>query len=274
MVRVRIRLGFSLDIWLSQTRLRIPYFSSTPTFLYFDVHFYTACADVACDRWRITRARECVCVWKSVCKPFIFFEFFRALRKKAEKIGRKEKRRFIFLFPIHEKTRKNKAPVSQARLKLTIVSRGWGMVVWKLHCLSRWRSSHVIVLEKVFLVGERKFYGHVTAKDSQHVTMKDYTIIKSERCYWMTASLYRKYNTFSDRESEQVNFCGVSKPSPSTNYELTHAIPSTFTAIYVQAQTFVRVVSHLKRNVCVWRLSRFNQSDFKDLTVNSTRWKH
>ena len=31
--------------------------------------------------------------------------------------------------------------------------------------------------------------------------MKDYT--KSERCYWMTASLYSKYNTFSDRESEQ-----------------------------------------------------------------------
>ena len=29
------------------------------------------------------------------------------------------------------------------------------------------------------------------------------TLIKSERCYWMTASLYRKYNTFSDCESEQ-----------------------------------------------------------------------
>ena len=29
-----------------------------------------------------------------------------------------------------------------------------------------------------------------------------YTYI-SERSYWMTASLYRKYNTFSDRESEQ-----------------------------------------------------------------------
>ena len=27
----------------------------------------------------------------------------------------------------------------------------------------------------LLLVGERKFYGHVTAKDSQHVTMKDYT---------------------------------------------------------------------------------------------------
>ena len=27
----------------------------------------------------------------------------------------------------------------------------------------------------LLLVGEKKFYGHVTAKDSQHVTMKDYT---------------------------------------------------------------------------------------------------
>ena len=45
------------------------------------------------------------------------------------------------------------------------------------------------------MLGESKFYGHVTAKDSQHVTMKDYT--------WMTTSLYRKYNTFNDRESEQ-----------------------------------------------------------------------
>ena len=29
------------------------------------------------------------------------------------------------------------------------------------------------------------------------------TLIKSERCYWMTASLYKEYNTFSDRESEK-----------------------------------------------------------------------
>ena len=29
------------------------------------------------------------------------------------------------------------------------------------------------------------------------------TLIKSERCYWMPASLYRKYNTSSDRGSEQ-----------------------------------------------------------------------
>ena len=29
------------------------------------------------------------------------------------------------------------------------------------------------------------------------------TLIKSERCYWMFASFYRKYNTFSNRESEQ-----------------------------------------------------------------------
>ena len=27
----------------------------------------------------------------------------------------------------------------------------------------------------LLLIGERNFYGHMTAKDSQHVTMKDYT---------------------------------------------------------------------------------------------------
>ena len=35
------------------------------------------------------------------------------------------------------------------------------------------------------------------------VEMTVTTLIKSERCYRMTASLYRRYNTFSDRESEQ-----------------------------------------------------------------------
>ena len=29
------------------------------------------------------------------------------------------------------------------------------------------------------------------------------TLIKSKHCYWMTASLYKKYNTFSDRENDQ-----------------------------------------------------------------------
>ena len=28
------------------------------------------------------------------------------------------------------------------------------------------------------------------------------TLIKSKRCYWMTASLYRKYNTFSESEQQ------------------------------------------------------------------------
>ena len=46
----------------------------------------------------------------------------------------------------------------------------------------------------LLLVGERKLHGHVT--------MKDYT--NSIRTLLLeTASLYRKYNTFSDRESEQ-----------------------------------------------------------------------
>ena len=49
------------------------------------------------------------------------------------------------------------------------------------------------------------------------------TLVKSERCCWMTASLYRKYNTFSDRESEQqhrkmTGFWWASKPSPFTHY--------------------------------------------------------
>ena len=82
---------------------------------------------------------------------------------------------------------------------------GRGMV-WKLYCLSRWRNSHVIVLywiKCLLLVGERKFYGHMTAKDSHNTWQWRTTLVRSERCYWMTASLYRKYNTFSDRESEQ-----------------------------------------------------------------------
>ena len=29
-------------------------------------------------------------------------------------------------------------------------------MVWKLHCLSRQRNGHVIVLEKVFVIGWRK----------------------------------------------------------------------------------------------------------------------
>ena len=47
----------------------------------------------------------------------------------------------------------------------TIVSKG-GMV-WMVMSMY-WRKC-------LLLVGERKFYGHVTAKDSKHVTMKDYT---------------------------------------------------------------------------------------------------
>ena len=87
-----------------------------------------------------------------------------------------------------------------------------------------WRKCLLLVGD----VGERRFHGHVTAKNSQHVTMKHYIIlIKSKRCYWMTASLYRKYNTFSDRESEQqhriMTFAELPNPlltnySPSTNY--------------------------------------------------------
>ena len=41
------------------------------------------------------------------------------------------------------------------------------------------------------------------AKDSTRDDEGRTTLIKYERCYWMTASLYREYNTFSDHESEQ-----------------------------------------------------------------------
>ena len=56
----------------------------------------------------------------------------------------------------------------------TIVSRGgWfgSSIVFQddaMVMLLYWRKC-------LLLVGERKFNGHVTAKDSQHVTMNDYT---------------------------------------------------------------------------------------------------
>ena len=48
----------------------------------------------------------------------------------------------------------------------------------------------------MFVVGWRKEI--LWTRDDERTTL-----IKSKRCYWMTASLYRKYNTFSGRESEQ-----------------------------------------------------------------------
>ena len=56
----------------------------------------------------------------------------------------------------------------------TMVSRGrWfgSSIVFRddaMVMLLYWRKC-------LLLVGERKFYGHMTAKDSQHVTTKDYT---------------------------------------------------------------------------------------------------
>ena len=57
---------------------------------------------------------------------------------------------------------------------INIVSRGgWfgSFIVFQddaMVMLLYWRKC-------LLLVAERKFYVHVTAKDSQHVTMKDYT---------------------------------------------------------------------------------------------------
>ena len=77
-------------------------------------------------------------------------------------------------------------------------------MVWKLHCLSWWCNGHVIVLEKVFVIGWRKKIIWTCELQRTHNTWRWRTaLIKSEHCYWMTTSLYRKYNTFSGRESEQ-----------------------------------------------------------------------
>ena len=50
---------------------------------------------------------------------------------------------------------------------------------------------YCIVLNKVFVIGWRKEI--IWTYDGEGLTTHD----------WMTVSLYRKYNTFSDRESEQ-----------------------------------------------------------------------
>ena len=54
----------------------------------------------------------------------------------------------------------------------------------------------------MFVIGWRKEI--LWTRDGEGITTRDDEgLIKSERCYWITTSLYRKYNTFSDRESEQ-----------------------------------------------------------------------
>ena len=66
------------------------------------------------------------------------------------------------------------------------------------------RNGHVIVLEKVFVICWRKeiqFYGHMAAKDSQYVRYRT-TLIKFERCYWITVVI-GLFITFSDRESDR-----------------------------------------------------------------------
>ena len=83
-------------------------------------------------------------------------------------------------------------------------------MVWKLHCLSRWRNGHVIVLEKVFVIGWRRT--HNTRRWRT-------TLIKSERCYWMTVSFVQKiqYVQWPWKRTTLNDFCGASKPSPSTD---------------------------------------------------------
>ena len=78
-------------------------------------------------------------------------------------------------------------------------------MVWKLHCLSRWRNGHVIVLEglacntwrwRTTLINPNVVIGwllHYTQNTIRSVTVK-----------------------------ENNDFCGASKPSPSTNYDKIH----------------------------------------------------
>ena len=87
-------------------------------------------------------------------------------------------------------------------IHITIVSRGgWfgSSVVFQddaMVMLLYWRKC-------LLLVGEIKFYMDTWRRRTHNTWRWRTTLIKFERCYWMTASLYRKYNTFSDRESKQ-----------------------------------------------------------------------
>ena len=67
-------------------------------------------------------------------------------------------------------------------------------------------------------------------------------LIKSERCYWMLASLYKKYNTFSDREREQQH----------------------------RTITFAELPNHpLLLTIIQFKRTRYSQDDFLTLSLRS-----
>ena len=85
---------------------------------------------------------------------------------------------------------------------LIIVSRGgWfgGSIVFQddaMAMLLYWRKCLLLIMEKGNSVD-------MWQRRTRNMWWWRTTLIKFKRCYWMTASLYRKYHTFSDHESEQ-----------------------------------------------------------------------
>ena len=80
--------------------------------------------------------------------------------------------------------------------------------------MTQWSCNNTIVVMLCYCIGESVCYwlekensmDTMTAKDSQHVTMKDDRTLLLDDCF----IIYKKYNTFGDRESEQqhrtINF--------------------------------------------------------------------
>ena len=86
-------------------------------------------------------------------------------------------------------------------LRLCIVSRGGGLEAPLSFKMTQWSSYWIG--ESVCYWLEKGNAMDTWRRRTRNTWRWRITLIKSERCYWMTASLYRKYNTFSDRESEQ-----------------------------------------------------------------------
>ena len=85
------------------------------------------------------------------------------------------------------------------------------------------------------------------------------TLIKSERCYWMTASLYRKYNTFSDRESEQQHRTMTFAELPN------HPLLLTLVCLIRYLYIFVNCVSPF----CLTFQYHFNNCSNNAIVLNS-----
>ena len=98
------------------------------------------------------------------------------------------------------------------------------------------------------------------------------TLIKSERCYWMTASLYRKYNAFSDRESEQQHRTMTFTELPNRPLLLTmdqliqrNLITKHGDLRYAILRNALRKIEYYKLEIAYYKLSHGN--------VNSYHWE-